>query len=764
MTLNASATLPELPAVDDDARLALLDDPQELASFTRFTQLDGQRIAVSTLQLSGLYCAACAGVIESALRRVPGVADAQVNAAAARAEVRWDPQRTRASALVGAITRAGYGAAPDAAAPQRALRAAEQRQTLWRLFVAGFCMMQVMMYATPAYVAAPGEITPDLLRLLQWAGWLLSLPVVLFSSSAFFAGAWRGLRVGRIGMDVPVALGIAVTFVASSGATFDPGGLFGSEVYFDSLAMFVFFLLAGRTLELRARHRVADSLEGALQRLPDSVQRLDDAGGVTQVSVRQLRAGDRVRVLAGQAFPADGTLLEGSTQADEALLTGEAMPVPKHAGDALVAGSLNLLAPALMRVERLGADTRYEGIVALMRGAFTQRPAQVRVADRLATPFLWGVLLLAAGAAAVWSVVDPARAVWVAVSVLIVTCPCALSLAAPSALLAATGALARRGVLLQRIEALEVLAAVDWLFVDKTGTLTEDRLALRATHLMPAAHSAGLTDADVLRHAASLARQSIHPLSRALAAAASQADAANAWTEVHEIPGAGLQARAADGTGFRLGSLQWVQGAADALPDDASGGNEVWFGPIGQAWARFEFAEVLRSDAAQAIARLQRAGVHVALLSGDQPARVAALAWQLAITDVHAAATPEGKLDAVAQAQAQGHRVAMVGDGLNDAPVLARADVSFAFAHGAAVSKSRADAVVLSNRLSDVADARELAQRTLRVVRQNLAWAVLYNAACIPLALLGLLPPWAAGLGMASSSLFVVLNALRLSR
>jgi Cu2+-exporting ATPase len=232
---------------------------------------------------------------------------------------------------------------------------------------------------------------------------------------------------------------------------------------------------------------------------------------------------------------------------------------------------------------------------------------------------------------------------------------------------------------------------------------------------------------------------------------------------VQEIPGAGLQARAADGACFRLGSWQWVGDAADTPPDRAAGGNEVWFGPAGRPWARFELAEVLRDDASQAIARLQRAGVHVALLSGDQPARVAALAQQLDIADARGASTPEAKLDAVAQAQAQGHRVAMVGDGLNDAPVLARADVSFAFAHGAAVSKSRADAVVLSNRLSDVADARELALRTMRVVRQNLAWAALYNAACIPLALLGALPPWAAGLGMASSSLFVVLNALRLS-
>ena len=740
----------------------VLDDPEELARFTRWEQHGDERQAVSQLRLSGLHCAACAGIIEATLLRVDGVIAARVGAAAERAEVRWDERRTRASRLVAAIERAGYGAVPDVAAPARALREREQRRALWRLFVAGFCMMQVMMYATPAYVAAPGDIAPDLLRLLQWASWLLSLPVVLFAAGGVFAGACRGLRARRIGMDLPVAIGIAVTFVASSAATFDPGGAFGSEVYFDSLTMFVFFLLGGRWLELRARHRVAAALEGGVARLPDSVLRLDAQGRLESVGLRRLRAGDRVRVLRGQAFPADGVLLEGRTEADEALLSGESLPVPKQPGDALVAGSLNLHAPALMRVDRLGADTRYEAIVALMRGAFTERPALLRAADRIAGPFLWGVLLLAAATAALWSVLDPSRALWVAVSVLIVTCPCALSLAAPSALLAATGALARRGVLLRRIEALETLARIDWLFVDKTGTLTEDRFGLRATRLQPAA--AGRSIDDVVARAASLAAFSTHPLSRALVAAAPAAGAAGeAWSEPEESPGQGLQARAADGRMFRLGAAAWVGGRTrDAAAN--LGASEVWFGPAGELWARFELVESLRPGSEQAIERLRRGGVHVALLSGDRPERVAALAGRIGLADARGGATPEAKHAAVAAAQGAGHCVAMVGDGLNDAPVLARADVSFAFAHGAALAQSQADAVVLGNRLADVAFARELAVRSVRVVRQNFAWAVLYNAACIPLAVAGWLPPWAAGLGMAGSSLLVVGNALRLAR
>ena len=744
-------------AVDDDLRA--LDDPLNQASFTTFSQAQGgAREATSQFRVSGMYCAACAGLIETALQGVDGVLEARVHSATALALVRWDPLRTRASALVEAVRRAGYGAVPDAAASARAQREAEQRKALWRLFVAGFCMMQVMMYATPAYVAEPGDITPDMLRLLQWASWLLSLPVLLFSAGPFFSGAWNSLRQGRLGMDVPVSLGIAVTFIASSGATFDPGGIFGHEVYFDSLTMFVFFLLGGRWLELRARHKVALSLEAGTARLPDSVERLRPDGGTELVAIARLAAGDRVRVAAGQAFPADGVLLEGRSLADEALLTGESEPVAKQPGDELVAGSLNLRAPVLMQVLRLGEDTRQAGIVALMRSALTQRPRLVQQAERFAGPFLWAVLALAAGAAAVWSLIDPSRALWVAVSVLIVTCPCALSLAAPSALLAATGALARRGVLLQRIEALEGLAGIDMVVFDKTGTLTRDRLELGETRVLG---PGGDSDA-LLGRAASLAELSTHPASRALVAAAGDAARGPAWHEVEEVPGQGLEAAAADGTRWRLGRRAWVDAKlADSaeVPEGA-----LCFGPAGDAQAAFVLREQLRDDALATIAELRAEGIQLALLSGDAPARAAALAQRLGITEVQGGATPADKLAAVAAWQAQGRRVAMVGDGLNDAPVLARADVSFAFAHGSAVARGGADVVLLGERLGDVLLARRQGRRTLRVIRQNLAWAALYNAACVPLALVGWLPPWAAGIGMASSSLLVVLNALRVAQ
>jgi Cu2+-exporting ATPase len=732
---------------------AALDDDSTLRGCTRW---DASGLAESVFAVQGMVCAACAGIIESALRHQPGVAAVEVNASSRRALVRWDPSRTRASRLVEAVQAAGYGAVPAQHESLRTGRLRESRQALWRLFVAGFCMMQVMMLTTPGYLAARGEIAPDLEQLMRWAAWVLSLPVLVFSAGPFFRGAWHALRRGRIGMDVPVALGIAITFVAGTGATFEPGGLFGQEPYLDSMTMFVTFLLAGRWLELRARERSTAALDALLQRLPDAVERLDADGVWRTVSLPRLAVGDELRIAAGQAFPGDGVIRSGRTQVDEALLSGESRPVERGEGDAVVAGSLNLGAPVHMVVERLGDATRHGQVVALLQQALSRRPQAMRLADRWAGPFLWAVLLLAAAAAAAWSVFDPPRAVWVAVSVLIVTCPCALSLATPAAWLAAAGGLARRGVLVQRLEALETLATVDTAVFDKTGTLTQDRLVLAATRLPPQADRELL-----LARTASLAALSRHPLSRALVQVLPAAS--HGWRELHEVAGQGVEAVDERGRRWRLGAPAWV--GVDPAVDVAR--PQVACAPVlagAREQACFEFDEALRPGAQETLQALVAQGLSVRMLSGDAPASVQAVAHRLGLAQAQGAATPEDKLALIESLQHDGHRVLMVGDGLNDGPVLARADVSFALAHGSAIAQSRSDFIVLGSRLAEVAAAHRLAQRCARVMRQNLAWAAAYNAACVPLALAGLLPPWAAGLGMAASSLFVVLNALRLSR
>ena len=434
---------------------------------------DGDGGWESYLAIEGMYCPACSLTVEEALLASPGVRSVQVNGATATARVVWSPTPGRPSDWFKALKSAGYGALPAADLLSAVPRLRAQRLLLWRWLVAGFCMMQVMMYATPAYVAQPGDITPDIQALLRWASWILTLPVLLFSCRPFFESAWRDLRHRRIGMDVPVALGLVIAFGASTAATFDPSGAMGGDVWYDSISMFVFFLLSGRLLEQRLRDRTAGSLEALARRMPDTVLRQSADGQFERVAVRQLAAGDRIRVLPGEVFPADGTVIDGQTRVDEALLTGESRALSRGEGQPVVAGSHNLTGMVTVHVERTGEQTRFAGIVATMERASVEKPQLAQLADRIASPFLLGVMIASAASAAWWWSAGPAHALSVAVAVLIVTCPCALSLATPAATLAAAGGLARRGVLVRRLQALEACAGIDTVVFDKTGTLTQ---------------------------------------------------------------------------------------------------------------------------------------------------------------------------------------------------------------------------------------------------------------------------------------------------
>nr|WP_246100640.1 cation-translocating P-type ATPase [Tepidimonas alkaliphilus] len=745
--------------VHDDFRV--LDDPLEQRDFTEVREEGGRTVCESTLVVQGMYCAACADTVEAALAGRGGVLEAQVHAATRRLTLRWDPARTRLSELAEAVGRVGYRLLPMQQAFAVSERTRETRRALWRLFVAGFCMMQVMMYTWPEYVTEPGQIPADLLQLLRWASWVLSLPVLLLASGPFFGSAWRDLRQGRIGMDVPVSLGILITFVVSTLATFDPTGPWGHDIWYDSLTMFVFFLLGGRYLEHKLRDRTAGALDALMNRLPEVVQRERADGALEAISLKRLQAGDVVHVQAGQAFPGDGEVLSEAATVDEALLTGESHPVTRRRGEMVVAGSHNLGGTVRVRLQRVGRQTRFAQIVALMEQASTDKPRLARLADRIAAPFLVAVLLAAGLAGLYWWQFDPSRALAVAVAVLIVTCPCALSLATPAAMLAAAGALARRGILTRRLQAFEALAAVDTVVFDKTGTLTQDRVLVRDVLTRP-----GVTRAQALAAAWPLARASLHPVSRALVAAAGKGPDAPAW-EVRETPGRGLTAQGPDGQTWRLGS------AAHCGLDEATllaSGRTLADVPCAylcdeQGWlATFVLDEGVRPEAREAIERLRALGLQVRLLSGDRLGAAQRVARMLGIEHVVAGVSPEDKLATLRRWQAEGRRVAMVGDGLNDGPVLAAADVSFALGHGAPLTQTRADMVVQSGRLTDIVATVEMARATLRVVRQNLAWAAGYNALAVPLAVAGYMPPWAAGLGMAASSLLVIGNALRLGR
>ncbi len=752
--------------------LEVLDDAQEWGAFSRpWPSHPG--LYESHVVVLGMHCAACALNVEDALRRMPGVRSAQVGAASQRARVVWDPAQTQPSHWMRSPQAQGYELLPahDAFSVER--RSRQTRRALWHWMVAALCMMQVMMYAYPAYIASGGELSAEMERLLRWASWVIALPVMVFSSSDYFRNAWRELRARRISMDLPVALGLAITFAVSTAGTFDPQGPFGREVFFDSLTMFVFFLLGGRLLELRLRDRTAGALEAVLNRLPPTVQRRNAQGQWEQVAVRRVQVGDWVRVPVGEAFATDGVIEDGSTSVDEALLTGESTAVLRAVGDAVIAGSHNLGAPVTVRATHVGTDTRYAHIVALMESASTSRPAQVRRIDRLAAPFLWFVLLCALAAGAYWWPSDPGHAVMVAVAVLIVTCPCALSLATPAALLASAGALATKGTLVRQLQALETLAQVDTVVFDKTGTLTDGHPSVQSVVVRE-----GVSADAALAVAAVLAQHSLHPLSRALVQAARERgvweQALRDWqcVAVQEQAGHGLSAQlghaCGEGAGapvgvargvLRLGSGAWCDVPAQTLEQDA----RVHVRDA-QGWlASFVLQELPRQGAQETVEALQRAGLSVRMLSGDAPARVQAWARRLGVSQAQGACTPQEKLAHLRAWQQQGAVVLMVGDGVNDAPVLAGAQVAMALGQGAAVLRSTADLVLMGSDLRAVAHALEQARRTQRVITQNLCWAFLYNAACVPLAVLGWLPAWAAGLGMAASSLAVVANAQRLS-
>ncbi|MCC7484336.1 MAG: cadmium-translocating P-type ATPase [Burkholderiales bacterium] len=755
---NRSALAPrETAAPAQDAEFTAYDLAAVQQPFVRDA---GGGVRQATLLVEGLTCGACAWLIERGVARVEGVREVAVNAAARRMQVEWDFARVKLSDILRALAALGYRSRGfDPAARERAA-ARERRVMLWRIFVAAFAMMQVMMYALPGYVSE-GEMTPGAERLMRWASLVLTMPVMLWSAAPFFGNAWRDLRAHRVGMDVPVALALAVAFAASARATAIGHG----AVYFDSITMFVFLLLGARYLEAKARSIAAESQRRLVGHVPAVADRAvpGAAPGTTErVAAAALVPGDRVVVAPGGIIPADGVVEAGWSAADESLLTGESRPVPKAPGDAVTGGSINLSNPVTLEVTRVGADTVLSGIVRLMDRAQSEKPAIARCADRVAQWFVAALIGVAAATALAWYFIDPQRALEVTVAVLVVSCPCALSLATPAALAAATGALHRAGILVTRAHALETLARATHVVFDKTGTLTRGSLALIG--IVPlGAHSreACLALAAALEHGAS------HPVARAiLAVAGAEGIAVPAAEATEHAPGLGIEGRVGDRR-MRIGTPAFAAALAGApapgelrlVVDEAT--VAVLADEQGLV-ALFTFGDAPRPGARWIVRELERRGAAVCLLSGDRGAVAARLARELGIATAAGDATPRAKLEFVRGLQSRGGVVAMVGDGVNDAPVLARAEVSIAMGGGADLAHAGADMILMGEDVGRLADAFDISSSAMRVIRQNLAWAAGYNAVAVPLAVAGLVTPLAAGIGMAASSLAVVLNALRL--
>ena len=694
---------------------------------------------ILNLQIGGMGCAACAGQIEEALRPLPGLARVHVDPSTARARIELDSRADNAvERTLREIRRLGYTASVAGSAGAASERALARRAALKRLAVAGFGMMQAMMLAFALYASDEYRMDPALVGFLRYCSLLVTLPVVVYSGGPIFSAALAQLRAGRPAMDVPVGLGIGAALVASIWNTFAASG----DVYYDAVTMFLFFLTTARFVELMTRHEVGTVTEALAWLLPARALRIAD-GRTALVVVGSLQPGDEILVNQGDLVAADGVIEEGESVFNESCLTGESVPVRRAAGGSVTSGSINLGSSVRVRVTATGEQTELAAVLRLLERSREAKPRLLTLADRVARGFSAAVLAIAAVVSVIWLLVRPEVALANTIAVLVVACPCALSLAAPAVVAAANSALARLGLLPISATALEQLTAVRHVLLDKTGTLTTGRPGI-AVHVL----RDGVAPARALVVAAALERGSSHPVALAFRGHESPDVQAK---ELREVPGQGVEGRV-DGRHYRLGRAGFagVGASEDVVLADADG-----------VLAGFTLSDEVRTDAREAVAALRSLGLGVEIASGDASGPVAAVAGALGIDRWQARLAPGDKVARLEELQRAGTPVLMVGDGINDAPVLAAADVSMVLRSGSALAQTAGDLLLLDHAWLAVPRAVAVARRAREILRQNLAWAAGYNLVAIPVAALGWLPPWLAALGMSLSSVLVVLNARR---
>lgn len=735
--------------------------PEQLRDLQVYDSVDLQRSFVretsgtvreASLILEGIVCAACVWLNERHVKQLPGVLDFRVNYSTHRATLRWDTSQLKLSTVLQAISEIGYHAHPFDPGRLESLQKKEKSAALRRIAVAGLGMMQVMMVAAAMYIGAVSDMDLQMRNFLRWISLVMTVPVIFYSARVFFQSAWRDLRRWRFGMDVPVSIGIGIAFTASVWATVMGGG----EVYFDSVTMFTFFLLTGRYLEMNARHKAGQVAEELVRLMPATATLLKE-GKQEIVPVSQLISGDQVLIKPGEVVPADGLVLEGVSSTNESLLTGESLPCQKVEGDKLVGGTVNIESPLTMQVSQVGDNTVLAAIIRLLERAQAEKPELARMAEKVSSRFVPLILLTAAAVFFYWHQYQPNEAFWIALSVLVITCPCAFSLATPTALTAATGLLTSKGVLTTRGHALETLARIDELILDKTGTLTYGQLAVVDLKTL-----GNVPESVVKQLAVGLEQASEHPVAKAIMQLSHDP---YPFSQLSSESGRGVQGYW-QGEYYRLGTVDFVAELTQSelssdLPMDLAY-SQVYLGSKFGWLAQITLADQVRASAKTAIHELKAAGVNITLLSGDNPRVVQKVAEQLGITKALGGQLPDDKLAYVKSLQAQGKIVAMVGDGVNDAPVLAGAAVSIAMGSGSQLAQASADMVLLSENLQQLPFAIKTSKRMQTIIKQNFAWTIVYNLLAIPLAATGLVAPWMAAIGMSASSLIVVLNSLRL--
>ncbi|MFL9706014.1 heavy metal translocating P-type ATPase [Aeromonas veronii] len=732
--------------------------PEELAALTHYDLAEVQQEFVTDsgtlreiqLTVEGLTCAACAWLIERHLMTLGGLRYINVNTTTHRARIKWDPDRLSLSDILKGFAQIGYRAYPFQTHQQEALYAKEVRSYMFRLALAGLGSMQVMMCAVALYMDLFISVEDEFMVYFKWISLLLSTPIMIYSAQPFYVGAWRSLKQGHLSMDVSVSLALIGAFIASMWATvFNTG-----EVYYDSITMFVFFLLLGRFLELRARRKASESSSNLARLVPIMATRIDDEGE-HEVAAKTLQVGDRVRVLAGATLPADGIIVEGQASLNESMLTGEQLPLLKQLGEQVYAGTINTDAPLQIRVSHRIEESRIAQIMRLQDHALDDKPAIAQMADQLSRHFILVLLIIAAAVWTFWHFHQPDQAFWVTLAVLVATCPCALSLATPTALTSATANLTRNGILLRRGHVLDVLTKANRIVMDKTGTLTTGEISLTGTTTL-----ADVEEAHCLAIARAMEAQSEHPIARAFRLPTDNITVLPSAREITPVIGHGITALV-DGVRYRIGSARWL-GLDPA--QERGRGLAIYLADEQQVLARFNLEDTLRPDARALIAAFKAAGLQTTVLTGDSSLQADEIARELGVDELVKGVSPDGKLAYLKAREAQGDISIMVGDGINDAPVLAGAHASFAMAGGTDLAKNSADAILLADDLSRLLEARVLAMRTRKIIIENFAWSIGYNLLVLPLAACGWLPPYLAAAGMSLSSLIVVTNSMRLNR
>jgi Cu2+-exporting ATPase len=736
-------------SIDPDARPLRPDEEARPADFSAHAATTSDGHATLHLMVDGLQCAACVWLIETVLRREPGVIHARLNMTTRRLTITWDPALNDAAGVTGPVIRLGYRLVPFDPEKLDAAEAVRERELLRALGVAGFSAANVMLMSVAIWAGHSQGMGPATRELLHWVSALIAMPAILYAARPFFRSAWSALKSRRTNMDVPISIGVTLATGMSLAET-----IRGAEhAYFDSAITLLFFLLIGRYLDMRARGRARSAAEHLLSLNAAAVTVLDEDGGSRVVRPEQVAVGMAVLVAAGERIPVDGRVADGVSDIDTGLISGESVPGAARPGDKVFAGTLNLTAPLRLDVTAVGEGTLLAEIVRLMEMAEQGRARYVALADRVSRAYAPVVHLTALATFLGWVFI--AGTAWQpallnAIAVLIITCPCALALAVPVVQVIASGRLMRQGILLKSATALERLTEIDTVVFDKTGTLTEGR---------PELHAGGISPSD-LRLAASLAASSRHPLARALCRAVPGVAVA---AGVREIPGSGLALDGPDGE-IRLGSRRFTGAAAEDGDQTEQANPELWLAKPGAAPVRFSFTDALRPDAAGVIAALLADGKRVVLLSGDRWAAVADVAARLGIGEWRAEQSPADKAACLEELARSGATVLMVGDGLNDAPALSAAHVSLSPSTAVDVSQTAADMVFQGLKLSPILEVLDVARRSGQLVRQNFAMTFLYNLVTIPLAVGGFVTPLIAAAAMSSSSLIVILNALRLSR